>query len=86
MIHFLPLVVEMKDMVISIWEIVDGGYPRQPTTFYPKHHGLFFVSSTATTKVDLDVQSICQIATPSGHPGDGEQLQYMQNQMQTWSF
>ena len=30
------MLVEMKDMLVSIWEMIDGHYSRQPITFYPK--------------------------------------------------
>ena len=34
------MVVEMKDMVVSTWERIVGGYPRRPIAFYAERHVL----------------------------------------------
>ena len=46
MIHLLPLVMEIKDMVVSTSEMIVVGYPRRPIAIYSKsnaHHGIFGV-------------------------------------------
>ena len=39
------MLVEMKDMLVSIWEMIDGHYLRRPITFYPKRQEFGYMLS-----------------------------------------
>ena len=39
------MLVEMKDMLVSIWEMIDGHYPSQHITFYPKQQEFGYMLS-----------------------------------------